>query len=65
MGTGLFFRMIKNILTLDRCWWLTPEILATQEAAISRIMLQNQPQANSSRDPSSKKPITKKKKRLA
>jgi hypothetical protein len=32
-----------------------PVILATQEAGIRRVMVQNQPQANSTRDPSSKK----------
>jgi hypothetical protein len=25
------------------CWWLTPVILATQEADISRILVQSQP----------------------
>jgi hypothetical protein len=42
-------------------WCLTPIILATQEAHIRRITVQNQPQANSSWDPISKNPITKKK----
>jgi hypothetical protein len=37
--------------------WLTPAILATQEAEIRRI---EPAQANSSQDPISKKPITKK-----
>jgi hypothetical protein len=35
-------------------------ILATQEAKIRRITVQNQPQANSLRDSISKKPISKK-----
>jgi hypothetical protein len=26
-----------------RCWWLTPEILGTQEAEIRRIVFQGQP----------------------
>jgi hypothetical protein len=29
---------------MTRCWWLTPVILATQEAEIRRIMVQNQPE---------------------
>jgi hypothetical protein len=40
--------------------WLTPVIPATQEAEIRRIVVRSQPRANSSRDPISKKPITKK-----
>jgi hypothetical protein len=41
-------------------WWLTPGIIATQEAEIRRIMVQNQPWANSFRDPISNRSITKK-----
>jgi hypothetical protein len=37
-----------------------PIILATQEAEISRIVVQSQPKANSSQDPISKIPNTKK-----
>jgi hypothetical protein len=37
-----------------------PIIPATQEAAIRRISVQSQPGANSSQDPISKIPITKK-----
>jgi hypothetical protein len=44
-----------------RHWWLTPIILATQEAEIRRITVRSQPPANSSGDPILKKPITKKK----
>jgi hypothetical protein len=40
--------------------WFTPVILATQEAEIRRIVVQSQPQANSSQDPISKKTFTKK-----
>jgi hypothetical protein len=43
---------------LARHVWLTPVILATQEAEIRRIVVQSQPQA-SSQDPFSKKPFTK------
>jgi uncharacterized protein (DUF305 family) len=34
-----------------RCQWLTPVILATQEAEIRRMEVRSQPWANSSRDP--------------
>jgi hypothetical protein len=42
------------------CQWLTPIILAIQEAEIRRIEVQCQPLANSLRGHISKKPITKK-----
>jgi hypothetical protein len=41
-------------------WRLTPVILATQEAEIRRIEVRRQPWANSSRDPITKIPNTKK-----
>jgi hypothetical protein len=50
--------IIKN--TAAGCWWLTPVILATQEAEIRRIVVRSQPWANSSQDPISKNPNTKK-----
>jgi hypothetical protein len=53
ISTGL------NIPYSARNWWLTPVILATQEAEISRIAVRGQPRANSSQDPTWKKPITK------
>jgi hypothetical protein len=40
--------------------WLTPIILATQEAEIRKMVVQSQPWANSSQDPIAKKPLTKK-----
>jgi hypothetical protein len=43
-----------------RYQWLRPAIPATQEAEIRRIVVQSQLWANSSQDPISKKPITKK-----
>jgi hypothetical protein len=45
---------------IAKSWWLTPIILATQEAEIRRIMVQSQPQANSLGDSILKKLITKK-----
>jgi hypothetical protein len=50
---------VKRVLKAG-CWWLTPAILATQEAEIRRITVQSQPRANSSQDPILKIPITKK-----
>jgi hypothetical protein len=41
--------------------WLTPVILATQEAEIKRITVRSQPREIGQRDPISKKPFTKKK----
>jgi hypothetical protein len=32
-----------KISVIAGCWWLTPVILATQEAEISRIMVRSQP----------------------
>jgi hypothetical protein len=29
--------------TIAKCWWLTPIILATQEAEIRRVVVQSQP----------------------
>jgi hypothetical protein len=39
---------------LAGCQWLTPIILAIQEAEIRRIAIQSQPQSNSPGDPISK-----------
>jgi hypothetical protein len=43
-----------------RCQWLTPVILATQEAEIRRIEVQSQSGENSLRDPTLKKAHHKK-----
>jgi hypothetical protein len=48
----------NTVNNLTRNQWLMPVNLATQEAG--RIEVQSQPGASSSRDPISKKPITKK-----
>jgi hypothetical protein len=45
-----------------QCRWLTPVILATQEAEIRRIMVRSQPWTNRSRDLILKKTHHKKKK---
>jgi hypothetical protein len=42
-----------------RCRWLTPVILATQEAEIRRIVVQGQSGQTVCQDPILKKPITK------
>jgi hypothetical protein len=42
------------------CWWLTPIILATQEAEIRRIAIQSQSRQVILGDPILKKSITKK-----
>jgi hypothetical protein len=41
----------KSNRTKVRSWWLTPIIVATQEAEIRRIAVRSQPWANSSRRP--------------
>jgi hypothetical protein len=41
-------------------WWLTPIILANQEADIRRIQIQSQPRQIVPQDPILKIPITKK-----
>jgi hypothetical protein len=51
------YSLYKNDTSGHR--WLILVILASQEAEIRRISVQSQPQANGSRDPISKKPITK------
>jgi hypothetical protein len=38
-----------------RCQWLTPLILATQEAEVRKITVQSQPKAKSSQDPTQDK----------
>jgi hypothetical protein len=42
------------------CLWLTPAILATQEAEIRRVTVQSQPRQIVLRNPILKKPFTKK-----
>jgi hypothetical protein len=50
----LFFFFLKNFL-LARHWWLTPVILATQEAEIRRISVQSQHEQISQKNPSHKR----------
>jgi hypothetical protein len=60
-GLRIYSGSIKKI-SLARCWWLTPVILATWEAEIRRTTFQGQlgvVWGNSSRDPILKKPNTK------
>jgi hypothetical protein len=47
--------IILKLEVIAGCWWLTPVILATQEAEIRRIVVQSQPWVNSSQDPISEK----------
>jgi predicted secreted acid phosphatase len=51
---------VSRIHPEARCWWLTPVILATQDAEIRRIQVQSQPMANMSEDPILKIPSKKK-----
>jgi hypothetical protein len=56
---SLNYTILKN-WTHAGHWWLTPLILATQEAAIRRTEVQSQPGQNSLQDPISKIPNNKK-----
>jgi hypothetical protein len=51
---------IKTILARARHWWLTPVILATQEAEIRRIEVRSQPRQIVQEILSQKKPLAKK-----
>jgi hypothetical protein len=52
-------KFFKNFPGEARSWWLTPVILAIQEAEIRRIMVQSQPRQIVHKT-LLKKPITKK-----
>jgi hypothetical protein len=54
-----------KVRRIARYCGVTPIILATQEAEIRRIVVRSQPGANSSQDPISKKPNTKRTGRVA
>jgi hypothetical protein len=49
---------LKKNLFRAGCWWLTPEIVATQEAKIRRIAGRSQPKQIVHENPISKNPIT-------
>jgi hypothetical protein len=51
--------MSSKVHFLARCWWLTPVILATQEAEIKRITVQSQPGQTVHETLTRKKTITK------
>jgi hypothetical protein len=40
---GTYTNRVIYIVSIDECWWLTPGVLATQEAELRRIMVQSQP----------------------
>jgi hypothetical protein len=52
-GRGLFscprycYLLLLKEMIWSRHWWLTPVILATQEAKIRRIVVKSHPRANS------------------
>jgi hypothetical protein len=50
----------QKVVEFTRCWWLTPVILATQEAEIRRITVRSQPREIVPQDPISKIFIIKK-----
>jgi hypothetical protein len=58
-SVGYLRPSLKKINNIARSQWLTPVILATQEAEIWRITVGSQPRQISSQDPISKIPDTK------
>jgi hypothetical protein len=51
--------LLKTLQLKTRPWWLTPVIIATQEAEIRRIAIQSQPRQIVCETLSRKNPITK------